>query len=168
MKIVRFMEPSEGRATYGVLEGHMVWEITGSIFGNFQKSGRSYASNEVKMVAPLIPNEIIGIGKNYVPNDQTPPTAPELPILFFKPKTCVVGPGEDIIIPIGLSEIMFEAELAVVIGKSGRNLKESEVKEHIYGYTVANDVSTLSYFHPDGHWTVGKAFDTFCSAGTID
>lgn len=90
-----------------------------------------------------------------------------MPILFFKPLGTVVGPEEPVLLPRGTVEIRFEAELAVIIGKPARDLEPAEVDGVIFGYTVANDLGAFQYFHPEGHWTIGKAFDTFCPLGPV-
>ncbi|MCZ8517091.1 fumarylacetoacetate hydrolase family protein [Paenibacillus filicis] len=95
------------------------------------------------------------------------PPVPEMPILFFKPLTTVTGPGDKVLLPRGTEEIKFESELAVIIGKTAKDIQPSQADEAIFGFTVANDFGATHYFHPEGHWTIGKAFDTFCPLGPV-
>jgi 2-keto-4-pentenoate hydratase/2-oxohepta-3-ene-1,7-dioic acid hydratase in catechol pathway len=168
MKFVRFTHSSRTEATAGVLTSEGIQEIQGDMFGEWEYTGNVYAESEVKLVAPLRPNQIIGIGANYVAKvEDRPETQPEIPVFFFKPVSSVVGPEEAIEIPSAIQEVKFESELAVVIGKSARNVSEEEVLDYIFGYTIGNDVTAPQFFHKDGHWTVGKSFDTFTPLGPV-
>lgn len=167
MKFVRFTTGTDENVYVGVMSGEGIEEIRGNIYGEWQYTERTYELDTVRLQAPLVPNEIIGIGKNYVGTKEELTTPPEMPILFFKPKTTVVGPADDIILPTGVEEIKFESELAVVIGKTANNIDEKEALDYVLGYTVANDIAALDYFHPGGHWTIGKSFDTFCPLGPV-
>jgi 2-keto-4-pentenoate hydratase/2-oxohepta-3-ene-1,7-dioic acid hydratase in catechol pathway len=90
---------------------------------------------------------------------------PEVPLLFLKPPSSVIGPGETIVLPPQSQKIEHEAELAVVIGKRGRWLDPENAKDFILGYTIANDVTARDLQRRDGQWTRGKGFDTFCPIG---
>lgn len=145
-----------------------VKEIKGNIFGDWEFTGKEFVGNEVKLLAPLEPNQIIGIGANYVSKvDDLPSELPDIPVFFFKPTSSVIGTGESIVIPEGIDQVKFESELAIIIGKQAKNIHETEVLEYIFGYTVANDVTAPQYFHQDGHWTIGKSFDTFTPLGPV-
>lgn len=145
-----------------------VKEIKGNIFGDWEFTGKEFVENEVKLLAPLEPNQIIGIGANYVSKvDDLPSELPDIPVFFFKPTSSVIGTGESIVIPEGIDQVKFESELAIIIGKQAKNIHETEVLEYIFGYTVANDVTAPQYFHQDGHWTIGKSFDTFTPLGPV-
>jgi len=90
---------------------------------------------------------------------------PENPILFIKPSTTVLAPGEGIAYPKASQRVDYEAELAVVIGKICRNVSAEAVKEYIFGFTALNDVTARDLQKKDGQWTRGKGFDTFCPFG---
>jgi 2-keto-4-pentenoate hydratase/2-oxohepta-3-ene-1,7-dioic acid hydratase in catechol pathway len=90
---------------------------------------------------------------------------PELPLIFLKPPTTVIGPGQPILLPPQSSQVEHEAELAVVIGRQGRWIAPEEVADHILGYVPANDVTARDLQYRDGQWTRGKGFDTFCPMG---
>ncbi len=166
MKFVRFIKGDQ--QAYGVYEDGVIKEVEGDIFTSWKYTGNIVASNDVKWLAPLEPNHISGIGANFVCNiEDLPEMQPEIPVFFFKPKTSVIGPEEEIVIPNGVDEVKFESELAVIIGKEARDIDEDEVFDYIFGYTVANDVTAPQFFHEAGHWTIGKAFDTFTPLGPV-
>ncbi|MBP3040628.1 fumarylacetoacetate hydrolase family protein [Bacillaceae bacterium Marseille-Q3522] len=166
MKFVRFQNHT--KICTGVLEDGVVKEIQGDLFGEWQFSGARFPLTEGKLLAPLIPRQIIGIGANYVAKtEELPEELPDIPVFFFKPVSSLLDPGADIIIPGGIREVKFESELAVVIGKEAKNVDETEVLDYIFGYTVGNDVTAPQFFHHDGHWTIGKAFDTFTPLGPV-
>ncbi len=167
MKFVRFSVGSDPIIHSGTAADGQIKEIEGNIFGHWQYTGKSFAMNEVSLKAPLQPRNIIGIGQNYVAEGEAKPPVPELPIFFYKPLSALAGPEEPIKMPLGLEEIKFESELAVVIGREARHIAPEQADACIFGYTVANDVAAPQYFHPNGHWTIGKAFDTFCPLGPV-
>ncbi|MDQ0255724.1 2-keto-4-pentenoate hydratase/2-oxohepta-3-ene-1,7-dioic acid hydratase in catechol pathway [Evansella vedderi] len=166
MKFIRFTKDSN---TYqGVLKENVVEVIEGYFFGEWNYTGESFLKNEVQLLAPLEPKHIIGIGANFVGSkEDLPETQPEIPVFFFKPTTSVIGPEEEIVIPEAIDQVKFESELAIVIGKEAKNLNEEDVLDYIFGYTVANDVTAPQFFREDGHWMVGKSFDTFTPLGPV-
>jgi 2-keto-4-pentenoate hydratase/2-oxohepta-3-ene-1,7-dioic acid hydratase in catechol pathway len=89
----------------------------------------------------------------------------EIPTLFLKPNSSLIGPGEPIILPPQSKQVEHEAELAVVIGKRGRWIQPENAMDHVFGYTIANDVTARDLQRSDVQWTRGKGFDTFCSIG---
>ncbi len=164
MKFTRFSYNSKVHT--GVVLNNGIKEIEGDIFGKWEYSDKVFSMDEVKLLAPLEPNQIIGIGANFVQKvEELPSELPEIPVFFFKPTSSVIGPEEEIIIPESIEQVKFESELALVIGKDAKNVPEDEVLEYIFGYTVGNDVTAPQYFHDAGHWTIGKAFDTFTPLG---
>ncbi|AGT31867.1 ureidoglycolate lyase [Geobacillus genomosp. 3] len=166
MKIARFI--ADGTVRAGVVSGEVIREIEGDVFDAWDYTGNVFRCDDVSLVAPLVPRHVIGIGANYVAtSDQLPPELPDIPVFFFKPSSSVIGPEADIVIPSGVGEVKFESELAVVIGKEAKSVSEEDIWAHIFGYTVANDVTAPQFFHPDGHWTVGKSFDTFTPLGPV-
>jgi len=164
MKFSRFLINSE--ICTGIVVNKEIKVIEGDIFGNWTYTGRVYSINEVKLLSPIMPNQIIGIGANYVTKkEDVPSTIPKIPVFFFKPTSSIIGPEEEIIIPDAIDKVKFESELAIIIGKNAKNITEDKVLDYIFGYTVANDVTAPQYFHEDGHWTIGKSFDTFTPLG---
>jgi 2-keto-4-pentenoate hydratase/2-oxohepta-3-ene-1,7-dioic acid hydratase in catechol pathway len=166
MKFARYKTAESELERDAVLQEGKLYEIEGDIFGDWIMTGASCDESQVHLLAPFIPRSIIGVGKNYVAvNESKPAKLPEIPVFFYKPLSSVVGPEDHIVIPSPLSELKFESELAVVIGKKARNISEQEALDYVFGYTVANDVTAPQYFHADGHWMVGKSFDTFTPLG---
>jgi len=166
MKFVRFLVGSDSAAV--ILEGETVREVKGDIFTSWTYTGNVFSLSDVKLLAPLEPNQIIGIGANYVANkEDLPSELPSIPVFFFKPTSSVIGPGDEIVIPEGIDQVKFESELAVVIGKEAKNVSEEDVLDYVFGYTVGNDVTAPQFFREDGHWTIGKSFDTFTPLGPV-
>ncbi|MDG5788440.1 fumarylacetoacetate hydrolase family protein [Evansella sp. AB-P1] len=166
MKFARFMKDEVIYS--GVVAEGVIKEIKGDIFGEWDYTGQTFLQNEVQLLAPLEPNQVIGIGANYVSNvEELPTDLPEIPVLFFKATSSVIGPNEEIVIPAKIDEVKFESELAIVIGKDARNVAEEDVLEYVFGYTVGNDVTAPQFFREDGHWLVGKSFDTFTPLGPV-
>ncbi len=123
--------------------------------------------SEVKLLAPILnPPKIICLGLNYRDHAaEQGARIPEEPIIFMKPRTSIVGPGDPIIKPTFVEKLDYEGELAVIIGKKGKYIPLSETKEYIFGYTVFNDVSARDIQFKDRQWTRGKSFDTFAPMG---
>lgn len=144
MKFVRYTADSAVRQ--GVLLDSEIKEISGNLFSEWEYTGRVLNVSEVQLLAPLVPNQIIGIGANFVADQgDLPEVLPDIPVFFFKPVSSVIGPDEKIVIPTGTEEVKFESELAVVIGKEAKNLSEDEVLDHVFGYTVGNDVTAPAF-----------------------
>ena len=165
MRAVRFGAPDGSEIRYGLEEAGAVVELEAPPWASHRRTGRTFAVGEVRLHAPVVPGVVIGIGKNFVSQGEPVPPPPAIPILFFKPPTAVIGPGAPITLPPGVTTVKYESELAVVIGRRARHLSERDVFDHVFGYTVANDVAAPEYHHPDGHWTISKSFDGFCPIG---
>jgi 2-keto-4-pentenoate hydratase/2-oxohepta-3-ene-1,7-dioic acid hydratase in catechol pathway len=124
-------------------------------------------------LAPLQPTSIFGVGLNYRAHAaETGAPLPEHPVLFMKPVSAVIGPGQTIRIPSACEhgpEVDYEAELAVVIGREARNVSVGNALQYVLGYTCANDVSARRWqkHAGGGQWVRGKSFDTFCPLGPV-
>jgi 2-keto-4-pentenoate hydratase/2-oxohepta-3-ene-1,7-dioic acid hydratase in catechol pathway len=169
MKIIRF-ETEDNRVVHGAFEPDdpgRAYVIEGDIFGVFKVSEEK--ANIGRMLAPIIPVNILALGINYKKHgDETAISAPDQPVLFLKATTSVIGPGETIVLPAaGASEVDYEAELVVVIGRAAKNIPPPKAMEHILGYTCANDVSARDWqiVKQKKQWARGKSFDTFCPLG---
>lgn len=123
--------------------------------------------NAVSLLAPIaIPPKIICLGLNYLDHAaETNSRVPDEPIIFMKPHTAIIGLNQKIMKPKFVKELDYEGELAIVIGKTAKNVGATEAKKHIFGYTVFNDVSARDFQFKDGQWTRGKSFDTFAPTG---
>jgi len=123
--------------------------------------------SDVRILAPVpLPPKIICLGLNYKDHaEEGHVPIPEEPILFSKPSTAIVGPDDCVVYPKISTEVDYEIELAVVIGKEGRNLSEPDASNHVGGYTVFNDISARDIQFKDKQWFRGKSFDTFAPTG---
>ncbi len=167
MKIVRF-EDSAGAVHYGewVDEGSARL-IEGTIFGIFRVTDRVVRIG--KLLAPVEPRTILCVGLNYRQHaEETGARIPENPVLFIKAVNALAHPGDPIVIPkVAPGQVDYECELAVIIGKSAKNVERHQAFEHVLGYTCANDVSARRWQKEGGgkQWCRGKSFDTFCPLG---
>ena len=119
--------------------------------------------------APLdAPEKVICIGKNYEDHaremDSQPP---DIPIVFGKFSSAIIGPGDAVVLPALSQQVDYEAELVVVMGRSGRNIPRAQALNHVFGYTAGNDISARDWQkgRPGGQWLLGKTFDTFAPIG---
>src|SRR5215216_3710714 len=155
--------------SFGVLDGDgNVAQIEGHPFGQISFTGARYAQADVRLLSPILPSKVVCVGKNYAEHVKEMNTgdAPEQPLLFLKPSTAVIGPGDAIRIPPGSTNVHHEAELAVVIGARGaRNVTPEQAAASIFGYTIGNDVTERDMQQSDGQWTRAKGFDSFCPIG---
>jgi len=169
MRIVRFHTKTESTNYGWILDdaGKLkVGPIEGSIFSNYRRLEVIYSLEEVKLLPPTLPSKIICVGRNYIAHAKEHNTdVPEVPLIFLKPPSAIIGPEDPIIIPPQSQQVEHEAELAVVIGKSGRWLSPENAMEYVLGYTICNDVTARDLQRRDGQWTRGKGFDTFCPVG---
>lgn len=166
MKIARVAD-TNGRLRPAILQGDTVEIIEGDMFGLWKPDGIKFGLEQVRLSSPVDPPNVICLGKNFrrFPSEESQ-HFPKLPLLFIKSTTSVIGPGEAIILPATApSEIYYEAELAVVIGRRARNIPEAKALDFIFGYTVANDVGARDCQAADGQWARAKSFDTFCPLG---
>ncbi len=171
VRIVRFASPSG--MSFGVLDGDgQVAQIEGHPFGTVSFTGRRFPQADVRLLSPILPSKVVCVGKNYAEHVQEmatgggPAEVPQRPLLFLKPSTSVIGPGDAIRIPPGSTNVHHEVELAVVIGARGaRNLTPEQVPGAVFGYTIGNDVTERDMQRADGQWTRAKGFDSFCPLG---
>jgi 2-keto-4-pentenoate hydratase/2-oxohepta-3-ene-1,7-dioic acid hydratase in catechol pathway len=174
VRIARFVTDEDPR--YAVVEGDPGAEqlavITGDpIYTPVQFTGERIALADARLLAPVIPrSKVVGIGKNYQDhvNEMAGDLwtqAPTEPLMFLKPNTSVIGPGDPIVRPPQSTEVHYEGELAVVIGRLCRDVPVERVAEVIFGYTCANDVTARDLQRSDGQWARAKGFDSFCPLG---
>ena len=165
MRIIRYLN-SDNESRFGWVLGDMVGELIGSPYGDFQREEADLPLESVTMLAPVTPSKIICIGRNYAAHaEEHEAQIPETPLIFLKPPSAIIGPEETILLPPQSNQVEHEAELAVVIGKPGRWIQPEQVNQHIFGYTIANDVTARDLQRRDGQWARGKGFDTFCPVG---
>jgi 2-keto-4-pentenoate hydratase/2-oxohepta-3-ene-1,7-dioic acid hydratase in catechol pathway len=167
VRIVRFASPQG--MSFGVLDGDgQVAQIEGHPFGQISFTGARYAQADVRLLSPILPSKVVCVGKNYAEHVKEMNTgdAPKAPLLFLKPSTSVIGPGDAIRIPPGSTNVHHEVELAVVIGARGaRHVSPEQAMSSVFGYTIGNDVTERDMQKSDGQWTRAKGFDSFCPLG---
>jgi len=172
VRIARFTTGDDPR--YALVEGAPGAEelvvITGDpIYTTIQPTGErvQLSDDAVRLLAPVIPrSKIIGVGRNYAAHAaETGHALPVVPLLFLKPNTSVIGPDDPIVLPAWTEEVEHEAELAVVIGKVTKNVTVARALDHVFGYTVANDVTARDAQRAEPQWTRAKGFDTSCPIG---
>jgi len=137
---------------------------------NSTKAEKREATSKIgdaTLLAPVSsPPKIICLGLNYRDHaEEAGADIPDEPIVFMKPRTAIVGPDDLVIRPAFVEELDYEAELAIIIGKKGKNIPVSEAKKYIFGYTAFNDISAREIQFKDKQWTRGKSFDTFAPIG---
>ena len=170
MRIARYTTGED--PAYGIVEGEPGKELIAQVQGDplYQPivlTGEHVLLEDVRLLAPVIPrSKVIGVGKNYADHAREmggePPTEP---LLFLVPNTAVVGPGDPVVMPSITDEVSYEGELAVVIGRIAKDVPRERVKEVVYGYTCANDVTARDLQRSDGQWARAKGFDTSCPLG---
>lgn len=173
MRVVRFTpQPDTGLGSdplYGILEeDNRISIISGDpIYHGIQKTAATVDLTKVRLLAPVIPrSKIVAVGKNYADHAaEMGGVVPEEPIIFLKPNTSVIGPGDTIVWPAIAPTIDYEAELAIVIGRVCKEVPKERVNDVIFGYTMANDVTCREIQRKDGQWMRAKSFDTFCPLG---
>ena len=165
MRLIRFIEGDES-PRYGWILDDKVGLIEGSPFGEYHRAEMNLSLNSLQLLAPVEPSKIICVGRNYAAHaEEHEAEVPETPLIFLKPPSSIIGPGDSIYLPPQSNQVEHEAELAVVIGKQGRWISNGDALDHVLGYTVANDVTARDLQRRDGQWTRGKGFDTFCPIG---
>lgn len=168
-RLIRFVD-SEGVVRYGAPVDDtlaMAQLLDGDPFSGLVPTGETVRVG--KLLAPVDPPNILCIGLNYWRHaEESGMAIPERPVLFIKPTTTLAHPGEAIIHPPATAELDYECELAVVIGRTARNVSEADALDHVLGYTCANDVSARDWqLRYDKQWARGKSFDTFCPLGPV-
>jgi 2-keto-4-pentenoate hydratase/2-oxohepta-3-ene-1,7-dioic acid hydratase in catechol pathway len=151
---------------YGWMLEDQVGPIEGSPFGDYRRLEADIPLRKVRLLAPVVPGKIVGVGRNYIEHARELETdIPEIPAVFLKPTSAVIGPGEAIVLPAQSRQVEHEVELAVVMGKAGRWIQPEQAFQHILGYTVGLDITARDIQIKDGQWTRSKSFDTFCPLG---
>jgi 2-keto-4-pentenoate hydratase/2-oxohepta-3-ene-1,7-dioic acid hydratase in catechol pathway len=168
MKIVRYSDAA-GAAATGILEGSTIYSASGDLFSGLTKGAAVGDVESVKLLAPIAPGKVVCIGLNYAKHAAEGGVfdLPTEPIIFMKPTTAIIGPGETIEIANVENDTHYEAELAIVIGKTAKNVEEANALDYVLGYTCGNDVSDRVLQKKDGQWVRAKGFDTYCPLGPV-
>lgn len=149
-----------------VVERDFEWRLVeGDIFGDF-RTGATISPKGHRLLAPVTPSKIVCVGLNYKDHaaEQNKPLPPE-PLIFIKPSTSVVGPGDAIELPPGAGRVDHEAEAAVVIGRRAARVSEADAARYVLGLTCINDVTARELQNKGAGYTRAKGFDTFAPLG---
>ncbi|UMG93087.1 fumarylacetoacetate hydrolase family protein [Nocardioides sp. TF02-7] len=177
MRIARFTTGDE--PSYGVVTGDLdefgqpaddavVVTLAGDpMYVGLKLLEQEHRLADVRLLAPVLPrSKVVGIGRNYRAHAaEMGSEVPSEPLMFIKPNTSVVGPGDPVHYPPQTSDLHFEGELAVVIGRICRDVPPEQATDVIFGYTIANDVTARDLQRSDGQFTRAKGFDSFCPLG---
>lgn len=149
-----------GDTVLAVLDGDPMYRA-------IQLTGEKLALEDVRLLAPVLPrSKVIGVGRNYAEHAaEGGHDVPDEPLLFFKPNTSVIGPDDPIVLPKQSSEVHYEAELAIVIGRIAKDVPAERVPEVVLGFTCANDVTARDLQRKESQWARAKGFDSFCPLG---
>ncbi|RPI31199.1 MAG: FAA hydrolase family protein, partial [Chloroflexota bacterium] len=165
MRLVRYQTKTEAPC-FGWIYEENAGPLDGTPFGEFRRLEATLPLESVRLLPPVLPGKIICVGRNYAAHaKEHDADIPEVPLIFLKPPSSLIGPGDTILCPPQSQQVEHEAELAVVIGRRGRWIPPEEAGLYILGYTIANDVTARDLQRRDGQWTRGKSFDTFCPLG---
>lgn len=164
MKLVRFRIDNKTR--YGILSDNSVQALLAPPFRSIKPALEYYSLDSVKLIAPVLPSKIVALGLNYLSHAREfNRDTPKLPLIFLKPSTSVVGPGDNIVYPPSSQQVDYEAELGVVIGRKTCYVSREDALRYVLGYTCLNDVTARDQQREDKQWTRAKGYDTFAPIG---
>lgn len=164
MRVARVARP-EGASFVEVVDDHVVL-LDGHPFSGLRRTDKAAPLEAVRLLAPIIPTKILCVGRNHADHAaEFGNEVPEEPLIFLKPATAVIGPGDAIVLPALSNNVHHEGELVAVIGRLTRNVPVEEAAAAVFGYTCGNDVTARDIQRSDNQWTRGKGFDTFCPLG---
>ncbi|HRH88332.1 MAG TPA: fumarylacetoacetate hydrolase family protein [Rubrivivax sp.] len=164
---VRFEHRSE--AGFGTLDGAQVAVHEGSMFGEARATGRVLPLHDVKLLMPVRPGKVLALWNNYLALAAKLGLAdPAEPLYFMKAPSSCLDPDGRIVAPPGQGKIVYEGELAVVIGRRAKAVSEDQALQHVFGYTCCNDVTAAEVLNRDAsfaQWVRAKSYDSFCPLG---
>ncbi len=167
MKYVRFK--ANNIEKYGVLENDLITEISNSYFEDYTLTDKNYMLSDVTLLPPSNASKVVAVGLNYLShiNEFSGRDVPKNPVIFVKLPHTIIATEEAIIIPENATRVDYEAELAIVIKKYCKKVKQEDVHHYILGATCLNDVTERDVQRSDGQWIRGKNYETFCPIGPI-
>jgi 2-keto-4-pentenoate hydratase/2-oxohepta-3-ene-1,7-dioic acid hydratase in catechol pathway len=163
---LRFRTPAS-LPQWGRLDGDRIQPLTGAPWREAKPGAAPIPVSLAELLAPVEPPKIFAIGMNYRSHLRGRPE-PKTPEVFYKPITCVIGPGAPIVLPHNATNVHYEGELVVVMGKRASRVSEAEAKDYVFGVTCGNDVSEREWQHganKDLQWWRAKGADTFGPCG---
>ncbi len=170
MRIARFTS-GDGDPRYAIVDGDDLVALKGHpIVMGYETTGERVPLEDARLLAPVIPSKVVCVGLNYADHKQDMAyqgvnDGNDHPLIFLKPNTAIVGPGDPIRVPSVEGRITHEGELAVVIGRVAKQIRRADWRDYVFGYTIADDVSARDLMFADGQWSRAKGYDTFCPIG---
>ena len=170
-EITRYVRYDDGGdVSYGVEDGDTIHELDAAPWAGGKRTGNSLDASGVTLLAPAEPSKVIAVGYNYISHreemtHEEPRPIPEHPPLFLKLPTSITGPDTGVVYPDGATDLHFEGELVVVIGKTASKVSPDEAADYIFGVTAGNDISERAWQANDLQWLRAKASDTFGPLG---
>lgn len=152
---------------YGRLEGDTVHVLQGDLFGARAETGETVDLAQVRLLVPCQPTKVLAVGFNYRDHAEEFHTPiPEIPNIFMKPLSALADPEQEVIYPRCMtSQVEYETELVIVVGRRARHVTPEQAADYIFGYTIGNDVTARDMQDPSKQWSVCKGFDTFAPVG---
>jgi 2-keto-4-pentenoate hydratase/2-oxohepta-3-ene-1,7-dioic acid hydratase in catechol pathway len=164
MHIIRFQTASGPE--FGIVEGETIYLAEGDYARGFQRGASVAELSQLSLLSPCQVTKIVAVGRNYVAHAvEHGQEVPSQPLIFLKPPSAVIGPGDSIVCPRQSAQVEHEGELAVVVGTRARRVAAADAWDHVLGYTCANDVTARDLQRSDGQWSRAKGFDTFAPLG---
>lgn len=165
---VRYSAP-DGTLGFGTLQGERITEHRGGMFGTSEPTGRELALDAVRLLRPTQPGKVIALWNNFAAlGEKLGLAVPAEPLYLLKAPNSFADPGDAIVQPLSKGKVVFEGELAIVVGKTATGVAEANAMDHVFGYTCANDVTEAEVLNRDAsftQWTRAKGMDTFCPMG---
>src|SRR5580693_2954766 len=172
MKFCRFLPldssaPQSASALYGLLEGHHIRDISGAPWSSWSRGSRTWPAADVGLLAPVDPGKIVCVGRNYAAHAaELGNEVPREPLIFLKPPSAIIGPGETIVLTPQSQRVEHEGELALIVGRRCSQLKDTDDSlGYLLGYSCLNDVTARDLQKSEVQFTRAKGFDTFCPVG---
>jgi 2-keto-4-pentenoate hydratase/2-oxohepta-3-ene-1,7-dioic acid hydratase in catechol pathway len=172
MKFCRFLPfgtsaPQPASPLYGLLEGHHIRDISGAPWSSWSRGSRFWPVADVRLLAPVDPGKIVCVGRNYAAHAaELGNEVPQEPLIFLKPPSAIIGPGETIVLTPQSQRVEHEGELALIVGRRCSQLKDTDDPlGYLLGYSCLNDVTARDLQKIDVQFTRAKGFDTFCPVG---
>lgn len=162
-RYIRFAVP--GSEAHGIFEGGRIHELVGDLFESPKRTGRTYALADVKVLTPTVPSKVIAVALNY--RSHAGESGAAKPELFAKLPSSLIATKEPILVPADATNLHYEGELVIVIGKKARRVSVAEAPAHIFGVTAGNDVSERTWQFSDRQWLRAKASDGFGPVGPV-
>jgi len=169
MKFCRFVSSNSSTPRFGILDGDSVAEISAAPWSSepWRKTPQVFPAATVRLLAPVVPTKIVCVGRNYAAHAaELGNEVPKEPLIFLKPPSSIVGPGEPVVLPKYSNKVEHEGELGLVIGRKASHLSDADDPlSYLLGYTCVNDVTARDLQKADVQFTRAKGFDTFCPVG---